>query len=162
MEPIRIYGGLASADGAGAQAALAVRDLERTGGFQRKNLLVVTTTGSGWVDPALVDTFEYLSGGDCATVAIQYSYLPSWISYLVDQSKALAAGRALFDAVYGVWAKLPQGDRPKLYVAGESLGSFGGEAAFTGENDLANRTSGALFAGPPNFNTLVPGVHGPS
>ena len=154
MEPIRIYGGLASAHGAGAQAALAVRDLERTGGFQRKNLLVVTTTGSGWVDPALVDTFEYLSGGDCATVAIQYSYLPSWISYLVDQSKALAAGRALFDEVYGVWAKLPQGDRPKLYVAGESLGSFGGEAAFTGENDLANRTSGALFAGPPNFNTL--------
>jgi uncharacterized membrane protein len=154
MEPVRIYAGLASADGADAQAALAVKDLQRAGGFQRKNLLVVTTTGSGWVDPALVDTFEYLSNGDCATVAIQYSYLPSWISYLVDQSKALAAGRALFDAVYGVWAKLPQGDRPKLYVAGESLGSFGGEAAFTGENDLANRTSGALFAGPPNFNTL--------
>jgi uncharacterized membrane protein len=154
MEPIRVYAGLASADGAEAQAALAVRDLERAGGFQRKNLLVVTTTGSGWVDPALVDSFEYLSGGDCATVAIQYSYLPSWISYLVDQSKALAAGRALFDAVYGVWAKLPQGDRPKLYVAGESLGSFGGEAAFTGENDLANRTNGALFVGPPNFSTL--------
>jgi hypothetical protein len=115
---------------------------------------VVTTTGSGWVDPALVDSFEYLTGGDCATVAIQYSYLPSWISYLVDQSKALAAGRALFDAVYGVWAKTPAGQRSRLFVAGESLGSFGGEAAFTGENDLANRTSGALFAGPPNFNTL--------
>jgi uncharacterized membrane protein len=154
MEPVRVYAGLASADGADAQAALAVNDLQRAGGFQRKNLLVVTTTGSGWVDPALVDTFEYLSNGDCATVAIQYSYLPSWISYLVDQSKALAAGRALFDAVYGVWAKLPQGDRPRLYVAGESLGSFGGEAAFTGENDLANRTAGALFAGPPNFNML--------
>ena len=154
VEPIRIYAGLASADGAQAQAALAVDDLQRAGGLRRKNLLVVTTTGSGWVDPALVDTFEYLTGGNCATVAIQYSYLPSWISYLVDQSKALAAGRALFDAAYGVWAKLPAGQRPKLYVAGESLGSFGGEAAFTGENDLANRTSGALFAGPPNFNTL--------
>ena len=153
-EPIRVYAGLASAAGAQAQASLAVEDLQRAGGFQRKNLLVVTTTGSGWVDPALVDTFEYLSGGDCATVAIQYSYLPSWISYLVDQSKALAAGRALFDAIYGVWAKLPAGQRPRLFVAGESLGSFGGEAAFTGENDLANRTSGALFAGPPNFNTL--------
>ena len=154
MAPIRIYAGLASADGPEAQAALAVRDLQRAGGFQRKNLLVATTTGSGWVDPALVDSFEYLSNGDSATVAIQYSYLPSWVSYLVDQSKALAAGRALFDAVYGAWVKLPPGDRPKLYVAGESLGSFGGEAAFTGENDLANRTSGALFAGPPNFNTL--------
>jgi len=154
MEPIRIYAGLASASGAAAQASLAVKDLQRTGGFQRKDLVVVTTTGSGWVDPALVDSLEYLSGGDSATVAIQYSYLPSWISYLVDQSKALAAGRALFDAVYGVWAKLPPGHRPKLFVAGESLGSFAGEAAFTGENDLANRTSGALFVGPPNFNTL--------
>jgi uncharacterized membrane protein len=154
VEPIRIYAGLASANGPQAQAALAVEDLQHAGGFQRKNLVVVTTTGSGWVDPALVDTVEYLSGGDCATVAIQYSYLPSWLSYLVDQSKALAAGRALFDAVYGAWAKMPADHRPRLFVAGESLGSFGGEAAFTGENDIANRTNGALFAGPPNFNTL--------
>jgi uncharacterized membrane protein len=154
MEPIRIYSGLASAADAESRADLAVRDLERAGGFGRKDLLVVTTTGSGWVDPALVDTFEYLTGGDAATVAIQYSYLPSWISYLVDQSKARDAGRALFDAVYGAWSKLPQDQRPKLYVAGESLGSFGGEAAFTGENSMANLTNGALFAGPPNFNTL--------
>ena len=54
MEPIRVYAGLASAPDAEARAALAVRDLERAGGFERKNLLVVTTTGSGWVDPALV------------------------------------------------------------------------------------------------------------
>ena len=154
QEPIRAYAGLASAADAESRAALAVRDLERAGGFHRKNLLVVTTTGSGWVDPALADTFEYLSGGDCATVAIQYSYLPSWISYLVDQSKAREAGRALFDAVYGAWAQLPAGQRPRLFVAGESLGSFGGEAAFSGEYDLSNRTAGVLFAGPPNFNTL--------
>ena len=154
MEPIRIYSGLASAADAQARADLAVRDLERAGGFQRKDLLVVTTTGSGWVDPALVDSFEYLTGGDSATVAMQYSYLPSWISYLVDQSKAQEAGRDLFDAVYGAWSQLPQGQRPKLFVAGESLGSFGAEAAFSGENDLHNRTAGALFAGPPNFNPL--------
>jgi uncharacterized membrane protein len=154
MEPIRVYSGLASASDAEARAALAVRDLERAGGFQRKNLLVVTTTGSGWVDPALSDSFEYLSNGDSAIVALQYSYLPSWISYLVDQSKAREAGRALFDAVYGPWSQLPQGQRPRLYVAGESLGSFGGETAFSGEQSLANLTDGALFAGPPNFNTL--------
>ena len=154
MEPIRIYAGLASAADAESRAALAVRDLERAGGFERKNLLVVTTTGSGWVDPALADSFEYLSDGDSATVAIQYSYLPSWISYLVDQSKAREAGRALFDAVYGAWSQLPQDQRPKLYVAGESLGSFGGETAFSGEYDMHNRTNGILFAGPPNFNTL--------
>jgi uncharacterized membrane protein len=153
-EPIRIYAGLQSAADAEARAALAVQDLDRAGGFQRENLLVVTTTGSGWVDPASVDTFEYLSGGDSAAVAIQYSYLPSWISYLVDQEKAREAGRSLFDAVYDRWSKLPDTARPRLFVAGESLGSFGGETAFSGEYDLRNRTTGTLFAGPPNFNTL--------
>jgi uncharacterized membrane protein len=154
MEPIRAYAGLASAPDAESRAALAVKDLDREGGFRRANLLVVTTTGSGWVDPALVDSFEYLTDGDCATVAVQYSYLPSWVSYLVDQSKAREAGRALFDAVYGRWAQLPPDQRPRLFVAGESLGSFGAEAAFSGEYDLHNRTAGVLFAGPPNFNEL--------
>lgn len=154
VEPIRAYAGLESADDTEARAALAVADLDRAGGFQRKNLLVVTTTGSGWVDEASVDAFEYLSGGDSAIVAIQYSYLPSWISYLVDQSKARAAGRELYDAVYDRWSKLPLTERPRLFVSGESLGSFGAETAFSGEYDLRNRTAGTLFTGPPNFNTL--------
>jgi uncharacterized membrane protein len=154
MEPIRAYAGLASASDAVARAQLAVTDLKRAGGFKRKYLLVVTTTGSGWVDPALVDSFEYLTGGDAATVAIQYSYLPSWISYLVDKDKARESGIALFDAVYGAWLQEPQSQRPRLLVAGESLGTFGGEAAFSGEYSMANVTSGILFAGPPNFNVL--------
>lgn len=149
-EPIRTYAGLDSADDAEHRAALVVDDLERAGGFRRANLLVVTTTGSGWVDPALVAPFEYLTDGDSATVAMQYSYLPSWLSFLVDQSKA----RALFDAVYDRWSQLPPGRRPKLFVSGESLGTFGGETAFSGEYDLRNRTDGTVFAGPPNFNTL--------
>lgn len=154
LEPIRAYAGLATAEDTEARAVRAVDDLERAGGFQRTNLLVVTTTGSGWVDPAMIDTFEYLSGGDSAAVALQYSYLPSWISYLVDQTKAREAGRTLFDVVYDRWSRLPLDQRPRLYVAGESLGSFGGETAFSGEHDLRNRTAGTLFAGPPNFNTL--------
>jgi len=153
-EPIRTYAGLDSAADAEQRAALAVDDLERAGGFRRANLLVVTTTGSGWVDPALVAPFEYLTHGDSATVAMQYSYLPSWLSFLVDQSKAREAGRALFDAVYDRWSKLAPRARPKLFVSGESLGTFGGETAFSGEYDLRNRTAGTVFAGPPNFNTL--------
>ncbi|MEU7603332.1 alpha/beta hydrolase [Streptomyces sp. NPDC041003] len=154
QEPVRAYAGLTTSEDTETRAARAVADLERAGGFERENLLVMTTTGSGWVDPAAVDSFEYLGNGDSATVAMQYSYLPSWLSYLVDQSKARAAGRELFDAVYDTWSKLPQDQRPRLFVAGESLGSFGGETAFSGEYDLRNRTAGTLFAGPPNFNTL--------
>ncbi|WP_347350461.1 alpha/beta hydrolase [Intrasporangium sp.] len=152
--PIRIYTGLDSAPDAEARAALAVRDLERAGGFERANLLVVTTTGTGWVEPSSANAFEYLTGGDSATVAMQYSFLPSAISFLVDQQRARDAGRALFDAVYEKWSNLPADHRPRLYVFGESLGSFGGETAFSGEYDMANRVSGALFTGPPNFNPL--------
>jgi uncharacterized membrane protein len=153
-EPIRAYAGMASAADVEERARLAVDDLERAGGFERAYLLVVTTTGSGWVVPSSVDTFEYMTGGDSAVVAIQYSYLPSWISYLVDQQRAREAGRELYDAVYERWSALPADARPELLVFGESLGSFGAETAFSGEFDLANRTDGALLVGPPSFNTL--------
>src|SRR5829696_4367060 len=154
LEPVRAYAGLDSAATIEARAALAVDDLARAGGFDRGLLVVITTTGSGWVDPGSVDTIEHLTGGDSATVAMQYSYLPSWMSYLVDQDRAREAGRELFDAVYDRWSKLPLDDRPRLVVVGESLGSYGGETAFSGEYDLRNRTGGAVFAGPPNFNPL--------
>jgi uncharacterized membrane protein len=154
QEPIRAYAGTVSAEDVEDRAELAVEDLNRAGGFDRANLLVATTTGSGWLDSGAIDSFEYLTGGDSAIVAMQYSYLPSWLSYLVDQKKAREAGRQLFDAVYDRWSKLPPDDRPRLFTFGLSLGSFGGETAFSGEYDLRNRTAGALFAGPPNFNTL--------
>lgn len=153
-EPIRAYAGIQSASDAEERAQLAVADLERAGGFDREYLLVAGTTGTGWVDPASIDALEYEVHGDIASVAIQYSYLPSWLSFLVDQARARESGRALFDAVYQRWSDLPIDDRPKLLFFGVSLGSFSGEAAFSGEADLANRTDGVLFAGPPNFNPL--------
>ncbi|MGY1705585.1 alpha/beta hydrolase [Geodermatophilus sp. SYSU D00697] len=157
-QPVRAYAGLASAEDVADRADLAVRDLQRAGGLDREVLVVVTTTGTGWVDPAAGAALEYTFNGDTAMVAVQYSYLPSWLSFLVDQAKARDAGRALFDAVYGAWAQLPPDDRPRLYVLGESLGTFGGEAAFSGLGDIRNRTAGVVWAGPPNFNELWRGL----
>jgi len=154
LEPIRTYAGVASADSTEDRARLAVADLERAGGFERANLLVVTTTGTGWVEPSSAASFEYLTGGDSAIVSMQYSHLPSWLSFLVDQSRAREAGRELFDAVYERYNALPAGDRPRLYVFGESLGSFGAETAFSGEFDMRNRIDGALFTGVPHFNPM--------
>jgi uncharacterized membrane protein len=154
LEPIRAYAGINSADTVEGRAQLAVADLKRAGGFDRANLLVTGTTGTGWADPAAIAAFEYETGGDSAAVAIQYSYLPSWASFLVDQDKARQAGRALFDEVYRVWSGLPVDSRPKLYAFGLSLGSFMMETPFGGDIDMANRTSGILLAGPPAFNAL--------
>ncbi|MBA4607555.1 alpha/beta-hydrolase family protein [Aeromicrobium sp. Marseille-Q0843] len=154
LDPIRAYAGTANAEDVEERARLAVHDLERAGGFDRANLLVAGTTGSGFIEPSASNSFEYLTGGDSAIVSMQYSHLPSWVSFLVDQRAARHAGRALFDAVYERWSALPADNRPRLYLFGESLGSFALETAFSGEADLRNRTSGGLFVGPPGFNAL--------
>ena len=151
---IRVYAGLDSAPTSRERAALAVAELRRTGAFDREVLLVITTTGTGWVDQDAVDPLEYMYGGDSAMVAMQYSYLPSWLSFLVDKERARAAGRDLFNAVYGAWSKLPASGRPRLLLFGESLGSFGAESAFSGADDIRNRVDGMLLVGPPNRNEL--------
>jgi len=154
MEPIRVYVGLKSASSIGAESALAVRELQRAGAFNRKVLVVATTTGTGWVNPAMIDPLEYMYRGDTAVAAMQYSYLPSWLSFIADKAPAQTAGRDLFDAIYDHWHRLPADGRPKLVVLGESLGSFGGEAAFSGPDDIRDRTSGVLWVGPTNSNSL--------
>jgi uncharacterized membrane protein len=102
------------------------------------------------VYPTLADPLEYMYGGNTAVAAIQYSYLPSWISFLAEQPRARQAGRALFNTIYSYWSALPAAHRPRLVVFGESLGAYAAEAAFSGVADITARTSGALFAGPPN------------
>ncbi|MBX6386487.1 MAG: alpha/beta-hydrolase family protein [Microbispora sp.] len=154
VAPIRVYAGLDSAATPHDRAALAVRELERTGAFSRKVLCVITTTGTGWVDPQAAAALEFMYGGDTAVVSMQYSYLPSWLSFLVDRERARVAGRELFDQVYARWSALPADHRPKLLVFGESLGAFGAESAFTGDRDLRERTDGALFVGPPDSSAL--------
>jgi uncharacterized membrane protein len=148
--PIRVYVGLQSAGSAQARADLAVKELERTGAFNRPVLAVMTATGTGWIEPQSAASLEYMWNGNTALATIQYSYLPSWISFLTDQQNATESGHALFDAVYAHWRQLPEGHRPKLIAYGLSLGSYGGQSAFSGVDDLQNRTGGALFIGTPN------------
>lgn len=158
--PVRTYVGLDSGGTPEQRARLAVRELERAGGFERGVLVVATSTGTGWVDPAAIDSLEYLHGGDSAIVSMQYSYLPSWLSFLADQQQAIASGRALFDAVYDEWRGLDVAIRPELVVYGESLGVVGGAAAFAGLEDLAAKVDGALWVGPPEASALLADVVG--
>ena len=154
VEPIRAYAGLNSADGIKATARLAARELQRTGGLDRAVVAVATTTGTGWINEAEATALEYMYNGDTAIVSMQYSFLPSWLSFLVDKENARQAGQALFEAVDELVRAMPEGQRPKLVVFGESLGSFGGEAPFLALNNLIARTDGALFSGPTFNNTI--------
>ncbi|MGF2952405.1 alpha/beta hydrolase [Mycobacterium sp. THU-M116] len=153
-EPIRAYAGLNSADGITATAELAARELQRTGGLRRAVVAVGTTTGTGWINEAEASALEYMYDGNTAVVSMQYSFLPSWLSFLVDKENARHAGQALFEAVDRLVRKLPEEHRPKLVVFGESLGSFGAEAPFMSLNNVLARTDGALFSGPTFKNTI--------
>ena len=158
IEPIRAYAGLHSAPGIKATAELAADELERTGGLNRAVIAVATTTGTGWINEAEASSLEYMYNGNTAIVSMQYSFLPSWLSFLVDKENARQAGQALFEAVDAKirdkFRDAPAAQWPKLVVFGESLGSFGGEAPFLALNNLVARTDGALFSGPTFQNTI--------
>jgi uncharacterized membrane protein len=149
LRPIRVYVGLGSCETLEARAELALDELERAGGFERSVLVVATPTGTGWLDPGAVDTLEYLHCGDTAIVSMQYSYLPSWITILVEPEGSREAAKALFGAVYGHWRTLPADRRPKLYLHGLSLGALGSETCADLFTLFDVPIQGGLFSGPP-------------
>jgi uncharacterized membrane protein len=151
VDPIRIYAGLQSAEGLAAQAEIAVADLARAGGFKRKAIIVYTPSTNGLVDPSAAAAAEYVLGGDVASISMQYTVLPSFMSIILSQSTSLDSGRILFDKVRAAVDELPANERPKVYVYGESLGAFGSQAPFQGEgiDGLTRQADGALWAGPP-------------
>lgn len=149
LEPIRVYVGLNAAGGPEARARLAFDELMRLGGFEREVLVVAMPTGSGWLDPGGMDALDYITRGDVATVAVQYSYLASPVSVVVDPAAGLAEAQALFDIVYRHWTTLPPEDRPRLYLHGLSLGAFLSQETVPLLDLYGDPISGALWAGSP-------------
>ncbi|MCK1368882.1 alpha/beta-hydrolase family protein [Bradyrhizobium sp. 62] len=149
QDPVRVYVGLGSRDTAQARAKLALEELKRQHGFQRKVLIVVTPTGTGWVDPSAMDTVEYLHHGDVASVAMQYSYLNSPLSLLFQPEYGAEASRALFAEIYGYWTSLPKDKRPKLYLHGLSLGAMNSEKSVELFETIGDPIAGALWSGAP-------------
>lgn len=145
--PIRTYVGAESAPDAQARAVLAVRELDRAGGFDRGHVVVAVPTGSGWVDANAVAGFEAVYGDDLALVATQYSSAPSWVTFVFDRDAATEAATALVDTVRAHLATLAPAHRPQLHVYGQSLGAVGAGAAFDGFR--APGPCEALWAGPP-------------
>lgn len=151
-EPIRVYVGARSAATVEERAALALAELTRVGGFDRSALIIATPTGTGWLDPAGQQPLEYLLHGDVATVAVQYSYLPSWLSILVDPEIGEETARAVFRAIYDHWRGLPRDARPKLYLNGLSLGSLNSDLSFNMFQILDDPMDGIFWIGPPFQN----------
>jgi uncharacterized membrane protein len=148
-EPLRVYVGLNSASTTEARADLALAELKRVGGFDRSVLVIIMPVGTGWVDPPGIDSLEYLMAGDVASVALQYSYLTSPLSLVLEPDYGKEAAEKLFNAVYGYWNTLPHDRRPRLYLSGLSLGAHSSQASTQFFDVLGDLFSGALWVGPP-------------
>lgn len=149
LEPIRVYVGLNAAEDPETRAALALAELQRVDAFSREVLVIITPTGTGWIDPASIVPAEYLHRGNVASVAAQYSYMPSPLALMYDGEYGVDTARALFQAIYRYWTTLPAEDRPRLYLLGLSLGALNSDQSFDFYDIIDDPFHGALWSGPP-------------
>ena len=147
--PIRVYVGMNASDDVQERARLALQELIRLDAFSRRLLVIVTPTGTGWVDPHSVAPLEYLHHGDVASVALQYSYLPSFLSILVDSEPGEEVARTLFQKIYGYWSALDPDNRPRLYLHGLSLGALNSDRSFDLFDIIHDPFHGVFWSGPP-------------
>jgi uncharacterized membrane protein len=149
--PVRAYGGLASAPTVEARVDQVMADLEQLGAFQLSVICLVSPTGSGYVNYVAIETLEHLTRGDCATVALQYSLRPSFLS--MDRvSVGREQNRALLHALKWRLMAIPESRRPRLVCLGESLGAQTLQDAFLNEGTGGLHRAGvdrALFLGTP-------------
>ena len=105
------------------RSEMMLDELERLGAFDRKYLLLVSPTGTGWVDQTMIESAEILARGDIATACIQYGRGPSFL-----EVQKVHLGRTQFRGLlWGVKKRLdgmPAEDRPRVLVFGESLGAW--------------------------------------
>jgi len=155
-DPIRGYVGMTTVrqvhtSDADVAADLAIRELDKLGAFERSLLCFFSPTGSGYVNYVALETVEYLTRGDCASICMQYSVRPSFLS-LDRTALGEAQVRAFFNALHWRLSNVPEDRRPRVVLFGESLGSWTGQDAFVGQGVRGYERVGidrALFIGTP-------------
>lgn len=147
-EAIRVFVGVDSAATAEERVALALHELRRTAAYERSVLLIGSPAGSGYANPTPVEIVEILTLGDCASVAVGYGLLPSFLSL----DRVEMGGRTQSLLLEGIAADLigvPR--RPRIVLYGESLGARVQQRAIrAGTLDLDRLgVDAALWVGTP-------------
>lgn len=153
-EPIRIYVGMIRHRNYEQQAEQVLREMDRTGAFERPVITMMAAAGTGWLTDWSISSLEFLTGGNCATVAMQYSYLPSAVAYITDHDSPVESSRILIHAILERLEGMDPETRPKFYVSGESLGAYGIVDSFDDREELLELVDGALFTGTPRFTRV--------
>jgi uncharacterized membrane protein len=131
-QPIRVYASLDCANTPEERAQRLLAEIDRTGALSRSVFAVFSPTGSGYVNYVACETLEYLTRGDCASAAIQYSVLPSALS-LTKVPYATAQTRMVVNGIIERLLAMPAAKRPRFVMFGESLGSQVSQEMFRGQ-----------------------------
>jgi uncharacterized membrane protein len=148
--PVQVYVGLDNAPTPRARVDLAMAELERTGAFDRSLLVLVSPTGTGYVNYVAVAALQYLALGDVATVTLQYSRRPSPLSLGMVHT-AREQNRLLWLRILQRLRDRP-GRRPRVVLFGESLGAHTSQDVFLHWGTLGLDAMGidrALWIGTP-------------
>ena len=159
-DPIRVFVGLDAGASVQQRVDLAMAELRRTGAFDRSHLVIQAPAGTGYANATLVDVVELLSRGDCASVAVGYGLLPSFLS-LNRVDLARHTQQALIEAIAAESdRRCERSGRPRLLLYGESLGAKVQQAALgAGVADLDRLgIDAALWVGTPG-GVDYDGVH---
>lgn len=161
--PIRVFVGLDSETTEDSRVALAMEELERTGAFDRSLLMIISPTGTGYVNYVAVEAAEYFSRGDIASVAMQYSQRPSVMS-LDRVWEGRHHQRMLIAAIHDRLSGKPAEKRPRVVLFGESLGAHTSQDAFLhkGTDGLLDKgIDAAVWIGTPYESGWKKEVLGP-
>jgi uncharacterized membrane protein len=148
--PVQVYVGLASGASARRRVDLALAEMERSGAFDRSLIVLISPTGTGYVNYVATATVEYLALGDVATVTLQYSRRPSPLSLGMIKA-AREQNRLLWLRVLQRIRERP-GPRPRVVLFGESLGAHTSQDVFLHWGTLGLDALGidrALWIGTP-------------
>lgn len=156
MEPIRIYAGIGNEPNLEKRVEIIMKEFERTKAFKRSVITMFTPSGSGWVNPVAVDSVEYITKGNSASVSLQYSNNQAIVQYIKDPKIPGKASALLFSKIRERLDLLQEDQRPKLYIYGESLGSLGSQEIFKNvpQNKIGESINGALWVGSPYSGPL--------
>jgi hypothetical protein len=161
--PVQIYVGLDGASTLQERVDLALAEMDRTGAFDRSLVMLVSPTGTGYVNYVAVAAAQYLARGDVATVTLQYSKRPSPLS-LTKVKDAREQNRLLWLRILQRLHDRPSSQRPRVVVFGESLGAHTSQDVFLHWGTLGPEALGidrALWIGTPYGSGWMHEVTGP-
>ena len=160
--PVQVFVGLDSAATPTERVELAIAEMDRTDAWSRSLLMLVSPTGTGYVNYVAIAAAQYLTRGDVASVTMQYSKRPSPLS-LGKVRDAREQNRLLWLHILQRVRAMAPDERPEVVLFGESLGAHTSQDVLLGWGTLGPQALGidrALWIGTPGASKWMHEVTG--